>query len=93
MDILRLDSDTLGVDSTKVGIFEERDKISLNRFLQSSNSGRLEAEIGFEILSDLTDETLKWELANQKLGRLLISTDFTKSNSSYKLSISPKRKE
>lgn len=37
---------------------------------QLTNGGRLEAEIGLEILGDLTNETLEWELADKQLGRL-----------------------
>lgn len=61
------DGDTLGVDSAKVGVFEQGDKVSLNRFLESSNSGRLEAEVGLEVLGNFTDKALEWELADQKL--------------------------
>lgn len=35
-----------------------------------------------EVLGDFTDEPLERELPNQKLGRLLITSDFTKSDSS-----------
>jgi hypothetical protein len=34
-----------------------------------------------EILCDLTYKTLEWELANEELRRLLVTTDFTKGNS------------
>ena len=33
-----------------------------------------------EILSDLTDETLEGELADEELGRLLVATDLTESD-------------
>ena len=33
-----------------------------------------------EVLSDLTDETLEGELADEQLGGLLVATDFTKSD-------------
>ena len=33
-----------------------------------------------EVLSDLTDETLEGELADEQLGGLLVTTDFTKSD-------------
>ena len=35
-----------------------------------------------EVLSNLTDETLEGEFANEQVGRLLVFTDFTKSDSS-----------
>ena len=43
--------------------------------LQGSNGRGLEAEVGFEVLSDLPDESLEGKLADEKLGRLLVTTD------------------
>jgi len=80
LDILGLDSDTLGVDGAKVGVLEEGDEVSLDGFLESANGGALEAEIGLEVLSNLTNETLEWELADEKLGRLLVATNLTESD-------------
>jgi hypothetical protein len=47
--------------------------------LQGHDGGALEAEIGLEILSDFSYETLEGELPDQKFGRLLITTDFSES--------------
>ena len=33
-----------------------------------------------EVLSDLTNETLEGELADEELGRLLVATDLTESD-------------
>ena len=74
------DGDTLGVDGAKVGVFEERDEVSLDGFLERTDGRGLEAEIGLEILSDFTNETLEGELSDQKLGRLLVATDLTESD-------------
>jgi hypothetical protein len=106
-----LDSDTLGVDSGQVGVFEERDEVSLGSFLESHNGGRLETKIGLEILSDFTNETLEAtefrsqnefcqlnessrerdrdsrKLANEKFGRLLVTTNLTKSDGSGTVSV------
>jgi hypothetical protein len=35
-----------------------------------------------EILSDFTDQTLEWKFTDKKLGRLLITPDFTERNGS-----------
>lgn len=51
----RLDGDTLGVDGAQVGVLKERDEVRLNRLLERTDSGRLEAEVGLEVLGDLTD--------------------------------------
>jgi hypothetical protein len=74
------DGNTLGVDSAKVGVFKERDEVCLNRLLKGTDGRRLEAEIGLEILSDFTDQALERQLADQKLGRFLVATDFTESD-------------
>jgi len=38
-----LDGNTLGVDGSQVGVFEEGDEVSFGCFLESSDSGRLES--------------------------------------------------
>ena len=80
LDVFGLDGDTLGVDSAKIGIFEEGDEVSLNGLLESADGGRLEAQVGFEILRNFTNQTLEGELADEELSRLLVTTDFTKSD-------------
>ena len=66
--------------TTKVGVLKEGDQVSLNGLLKSTDGRRLETEIGLEVLGDLTDQSLERELANQKLGRLLVATNLTKSD-------------
>lgn len=51
----RLDGDALGVDGAQVGVLEEGDEVRLDRLLQGTDGGRLEAEVGLEVLGDLTD--------------------------------------
>ena len=43
---------------------------------------RIETETHLEVLSNFTDETLEGELADEELGRLLVTPDFTESDSS-----------
>ena len=85
LDILGLDGNTLGVDGAQVGVLEEGDEVSLDGLLEGADGGRLEAEIGLEVLGDLANETLEGELADQELGRLLITTDLTESDSSFEV--------
>ena len=87
LDVLGLDGDALGVDGAEVGVLEEGDEVSLNGLLKSTNGGRLEAEVGLEVLGDLTDETLEGELSDEELGRLLVTTDLTESDSSWLVSV------
>ena len=87
LDVLWHDGDALGVDGAEVGILEESDQVGLGRLLQSHDGGALEAEIGLEILGDLTDETLEGELPDEKLCALLVSSDLPESNSTWTVSM------
>jgi len=80
LDVLGHDGDTLGVDSAQVGVLEETDEVGLSSLLESEDGGRLEAEIGLEVLGNLADEALEGELADEELGGLLVLTDLTKSD-------------
>jgi histone H3 len=80
LEVLGLDGDTLGVDGSKVGVLEERDEVSLGRLLEGEDGRRLEAEVGLEVLSNLTNKTLEGELADEELSRLLVATNLTKSD-------------
>lgn len=55
LDVLALDGDTLGVDGAEVGILEEGDEVRLDGLLESADSRALEAEVGLEVLGNLTD--------------------------------------
>jgi histone H3 len=87
LNILGLDGNTLGVDGAQVGILEEGDEVSLDGLLESTDGGRLETQVGLELLGDLTDETLEWELADEELSRLLVTTDLTESDGSWLVSV------
>ena len=80
LDVLGLDGDTLGVDGAQVGVLEERDEVGLDGLLESTDGRGLEAEVRLEVLSNLTDKTLEGQLADEKLGGLLVTPDFTKSD-------------
>ena len=80
LDVLGHDGDTLGVDGAQVGIFEKTNQVSLSRFLESHDGAGLETQVSLEVLSDLTDQTLEWQFADQKLGGLLVTTDLTESD-------------
>jgi len=70
------------VDGAQIGVFEEADQISLASLLQGADGSGLEPEIGLEILSNLPDQTLEGELADEQLGGLLVTPDLSQSNSS-----------
>ena len=80
LDVLALDSDTLGVDGAKVGVLEEGDEVGLDGLLKSADGRALEAQVGLEVLGDFADQTLEGQLADEELGRLLVATDLTESD-------------
>ena len=82
LDVLGHDGHPLGVDGAEVGVLEESDEISLRGFLESHDGRRLEAEVGLEVLGDLADQTLEGQLADEELGRLLVTTDLTEGDGS-----------
>jgi hypothetical protein len=87
LNILRHDSDTLGVDGAKVGILEQTNQVSLSSFLEGQNGGSLETKIGLEVLGNLTDKSLERELADEQVGGLLVATDLTESDGSRTVSV------
>ena len=76
------------MDSAQVGVFKERHEVGLNRLLQGTDGGRLESKVGLEVLGDLTDETLEWQLPDEKLGRLLVATDFSQGDGTLRCNVS-----
>jgi len=80
--VLGLNGNTFRVDGGKVSVFEERDEVSFRSLLKSHDSRRLEAKVGLEVLGDFPDETLEGQLPDEKFGRLLVTSDFTKGDGS-----------
>lgn len=76
------------MDGTQVGVLKEGDQVSLNGLLKSTDGGGLEAEVGLEVLGDLTNQTLERELADQKLSGLLVATDLAESDGTLRSNIS-----
>ena len=68
------------MDGSQVGVLEERDKVGLAGLLQRTNSGRLSADVGLEVLGNLTNKTLERQLADQKFRALLVATNLTQSH-------------
>ena len=62
----------------KVCMKELRDTCTTH--LKSADGSRLETQIGLEVLGDFSNKPLERQLADEKLGRLLITTDFTQSD-------------
>ena len=63
------------MDGSQVGVLEERDEVGLGGLLERHDGRRLEAEVGLEVLGDLTHQPLERQLPDQQLGRLLVPPD------------------
>ena len=87
LDVLGHDGDPLGVDSAQVGVLEQTDEVSLAGLLESHDSRGLEPEVSLEILSNFSDESLEGQLSDEKLGRFLVTSDLSKSNGSWSVSV------
>ena len=48
---------------------------------------RSESEVSLEVLSDFSDESLEGKLSDEKLGRFLVSSDFSESDGSRSVSV------
>merc|ERR1719433_2202725 len=81
LNILWHDSNSLGVNGAQVSVFKETNQVRLTSFLEGTNSGALEPEISFEVLSNFSHKTLEGQLADQQLSRFLVTTNFMKSHS------------
>ncbi|WVZ23242.1 hypothetical protein V8G54_001786, partial [Vigna mungo] len=71
------------MNCTEISVFKESNQISLSSFLESRNGTALEPQIRFEILRDLSNQSLKGKLSDQKLCTLLVLPDFPQSHSSW----------
>ena len=80
LDVLGHDGHALGVDGAQVGVLEEADEVGLGGLLKGADGCRLEPKVSLEVLGNLTDETLEWELSDEELGRLLVSSDLSESD-------------
>jgi hypothetical protein len=68
------------VDSAEVRILKKRDKVSLRGLLQSKNRRALEAQVVLKVLSNLADEPLERQFAEEQISRLLVPADLAKSH-------------
>lgn len=47
----------------------------------------MESQVSLEVLGDLTDQTLEGEFSDQQFGRLLVSSDLSKSDCSWSVTM------
>ena len=67
LDVLRHDSDSLGVDGSQVGVLEKADKVGFGSLLKRKDGGTLKSQVGLEVLGDLTNKSLERKFADEEL--------------------------
>lgn len=87
LDILWHDGDSLGVDGSKVGVFEKSNNVGLSSFLEGKDSWWLESQVSLEIISNFSNKSLEWELSNEEFSWFLESSDFSKWDGSWSESV------
>ena len=68
------------MDRTQVRVLEQAHHVALRRFLNRQDCLRLEPQISFHLLGDLTHEPLERQLAQQELSRLLELANLTEGD-------------
>ena len=75
------------MNGTQVAVLKQPHEVGLTSFLESHYGGTLEAEVSFEVLSNLPDQTLEGRLAKQEFSGLLILPDFPQRYSPRPVSV------
>lgn len=83
LDVSGHDGDSASVDGTEVGILEESNEVGFSSLLEGKDSTALEAELLLEVVSDLSDESLEGELADEELCGFLVFADLSKGDGSW----------
>ncbi len=87
LNILGHNGDALGVNGAQIRILEEADEVGLAGLLEGPDGGRLEPQVGLEVLGNLSDKALERELADEKLGGLLIAADLAEGDGAGPVSV------
>jgi hypothetical protein len=82
-----LNGDSLGVNGSQIGVFEQADQVGFTCFLKSADSRRLESQVSLEVLSNFSNKTLEGQLSDQELSRLLVSSNFSQGDGTGLVSV------
>ncbi len=80
LDVLGHDGHALGVDGAQVGVLKQAHQVRLGSLLQRQHGGALEAQVGLEVLGNLTHQALEGQLADEQLRGLLVLADLTQGH-------------
>jgi len=87
LEISAHNGNSLSVDSAEVSIFEKTDEVRFGGFLEGQDSGGLESKVSLEVVGDFSDESLEGELSDQKIGGLLVLSNFSESDGTGSVSV------
>ena len=87
LHVLWHDGNSLGVDGAEVGVLEESNHVGLSSLLKGEDGRGLESEVGLEIGSDFSDESLERKLSDKELSGFLILSDHSEGDSSWSESV------
>ena len=72
------------MDGAQIGVLEEAHEVCLGGLLQRQHGGRLETQVGLEVLGDFAHEALEGQLADEQLGALLELADFAQRDGAWR---------
>ena len=87
LNVLGHDRHTFGVNGAQVGILKQADEVGFRCLLESKDCRSLKAQITLEILSNLTNQALEGQLANEQVGRLLVAPNLAESDSTRTVTV------
>jgi len=68
LKVLGHDGDSLGMNSTQVGVLKERNQISFSSFLKGKNCLALEPDFLLELSCDFSHQSLEGKLSDKQVG-------------------------
>lgn len=83
LHVLWHDGNSLCMDSTKICIFKETNKVCLRSLLEGKDSWCLESQVIFVFWRNFSNEPLEWKFPDEQFGALLKLSDFSQSNGAW----------
>lgn len=87
LHVFRHDCNALRVDSAEVRISKETHKISFCGLLKREDRWALKPQFGLVVLTDLSNEPLEGQLADEELGGFLEPSYLTESDCSWPVTV------
>jgi len=85
--VLHVHRHALCVDGTEVGVLKKANQVGLGSLLERNDSRGLEPQIRLEVRSNLADEALEGEFADQQLRGLLVAANLAQRHSAWAVAV------